>query len=111
MAEEGLLFGDRVWFYDTRTQARRMAVSSHPEHGLVVISLWQGDACTATFRLRTAEAARLIATLAHGMAAELPVGAGPATSTGGRPSWWRQWFARVVGPGAAGRRRHLRIIR
>src|SRR6266850_133986 len=61
---EGLLFGDRAWFHDTRTPARRMAVSAHADDGIIVVSFWQGDTCTATFRLPLADGARLIAAVA-----------------------------------------------
>jgi hypothetical protein len=44
-----------------------MGVSSHGVDSTMVISLWQGDACTGTFRLPAVEAARLISTLAYGM--------------------------------------------
>jgi hypothetical protein len=72
MAEEGLLDGDRVWFSDARSQFRRMGVSSHPEAGVVVLSLWTGDTCTATFRVPLADSARLISALADGLASSLP---------------------------------------
>jgi hypothetical protein len=71
VAEEGLLFGDRVWFLDARSPVRRMAVSTHPDLGLLVLSLWQGDRCTGTFRLPAKEGARAISTLVYGMAAAL----------------------------------------
>jgi hypothetical protein len=44
-----------------------MGVSTHPFDSTVVISFWQGSACTGTFRLPVADAARLISTLAFGM--------------------------------------------
>jgi hypothetical protein len=61
-----------VWFYDTRSTVRRMGVSAHPADSTMVISLWQGDICTGTFRLPAQEAARLISTLAYGMTEALP---------------------------------------
>src|SRR4051812_43868785 len=61
VAEEGLLGGGRRWFVDTRSPARRLGVSSHPEDGVVVLSLWQGDRCTGTFRLPFDDAALLVA--------------------------------------------------
>ena len=69
MAEVQLHNERRTWFQDVRTPVRRMAVSSHPEDGLFVISFWQGDTCTGTFRLPNEAAAPLIAALAGGMAA------------------------------------------
>lgn len=72
MAEVGLLYGDRVWFSDARTPSRRLAVSSHPESGIVILSLWNGTTCTGTFRVPMADAAGLIATLADGMARSIP---------------------------------------
>lgn len=71
MAEVSLLFGERVWFNDTRSQARRMAVSSHPGEDVFVVSFWQGDACTGTFRLPLSDGAALISTVAHGMATQV----------------------------------------
>jgi hypothetical protein len=61
----------RVWFSDPRTPLRRMSVSAHPSEGVAVVSLWQGETCTSTFRLPLTEAARMIAALAEGMAAGL----------------------------------------
>ena len=63
-----LLYGDREWFYDARTPLRRMAVSTHVDAGVAVVSFWQGDVCTATFRLRLADASRLVAGLTAGLA-------------------------------------------
>jgi hypothetical protein len=72
VAEVGLLYGDRVWFTDARSPSRRLAVSSHPESGVVILSLWTGATCTATFRVPMADAAGLIASLADGMAQSIP---------------------------------------
>jgi hypothetical protein len=55
------------WFADPRSPSRRMRVRWHDEQRLVVLSLWHGSECTATFRLATAEAARLISALAEGL--------------------------------------------
>jgi hypothetical protein len=93
MAEEGLLYGERVWFSDARSRLRRMGVSSHPEAGLVVLSFWVGDTCTATFRLPMADAAPLIASLADGLASSVtprPVVVAPAPVRG-----WRGVLARI----------------
>jgi hypothetical protein len=72
VAEEGLVLGDRVWFADPRTPSRRLAVSSHPEAGVVVLSLWQDDRCTGTFRLPVDDAATLVDALTAGMTASPP---------------------------------------
>ncbi len=66
------MYGERVWFYDTRGTVRRMGVSAHAVDSTVVISLWQGDICTGTFRLSANDAAGLISTLAYGMTETLP---------------------------------------
>lgn len=52
-----------TWFADDRGIDRRLKVSWHPERKLLVLSLWQGDTCTATFRLGVAEVPRLVRTL------------------------------------------------
>ena len=102
--EEGLPYGDRVWFFDARTPVRRMGVSTHPAQQVMVISLWQGDVCTGTFRLPLAAGARLISTVAEGMAAGLPQHrTDPWPPSASRPSWrsrvltwfgWRRTAAR-----------------
>ena len=79
MAETDLLYAHKAWFTDDRTGVRRMGVSSHPESGLVVLSLWQGDTCTATFRLPLRDAPRLIAALAESL--DDPTPDQPATIT------------------------------
>lgn len=42
-------------FIDDRGMARALRVTWHPEVQLVVLSLWQGERCTATFRLPAAD--------------------------------------------------------
>ena len=84
MVEEGLLSGERTWFNDSRSPLRRMGVASHPEQGIVVLSLWTGDTCTATFRLPMADAARLISSLANGLASGLP----PVPAAVAAPAAW-----------------------
>jgi hypothetical protein len=68
MPVEGHLYADRVWFSDARGAVRRMGISVHPADSTFVVSLWQGDTCTGTFRMPAGDAARLISTLAYGMA-------------------------------------------
>jgi hypothetical protein len=103
---EGHLYGERVWFYDARGQVRRMGVSGHPADSTMVISLWQGDVCTGTFRLPASDAARLISTLAYGMSESL--GDRPPPSRPGQPRRRDAWirvvrrvFVRSTEPGEA----------
>jgi hypothetical protein len=44
----------------------------HVDRDLVNLSVWRGDRCTETFQLARADAARLIAHLADGLAAATP---------------------------------------
>jgi hypothetical protein len=92
--EEGLPFDNRVWFSDARSPVRRMAVSAHPDVGILVLSLWQGDRCTGTFRLPMREGARVVSTLAHGMAAGLREPSDPLTNS--------DLWLRTPSPSAAG---------
>jgi hypothetical protein len=69
---EGHLYGERVWFYDARGRVRRMGISTHAVDSTVVISLWQGDTCTGTFRMPAKDGARLISTLTYGMTEAIP---------------------------------------
>jgi hypothetical protein len=90
--------GDQ-WFTDDRGVVRRMRVAWHPERGVVVLSLWQGDGCTGTFRLPIADAPRLIALLADdlGHAAKAAAGGGAQPAGAGPAGSARAWLSRVVG--------------
>jgi hypothetical protein len=90
---EGCLYGERTWFYDTRSPLRRMGVSMHGVDSTMVISLWQGDMCTGTFRLPAREGARLISTLAYGMTEAISV-QGPTNQR--KPDSLRKVWSRVV---------------
>jgi hypothetical protein len=50
-------------FIDVRGGDRGMRVSYHQDAGVLVISLWSGRTCRATFQLAGAEAGRLSALL------------------------------------------------
>ena len=110
---EGHLYGERVWFYDTRGQVRRMGISGHPADSTMVISLWQGDVCTGTFRLPATDAARLISTLAYGMSESIsdpPPADSESRGSGVREAWGRfvrRVLVRSPRPGEA----HLRLLR
>lgn len=56
------------WFSDPRTPVRRMKVAWHPDAGVVVLSLWAADQCTATFRLPIERAPDLMHLLVDAMA-------------------------------------------
>ncbi|TRW44901.1 hypothetical protein [Georgenia yuyongxinii] len=56
------------WVADQRGQGRGLRISSHPEAGVVVLSIWRDDECVATTRLQPAEAAQLAAGLAESLA-------------------------------------------
>lgn len=55
--------GSRELFVDERGAALR--ATWHPEAGVVVLSLWREGQCLGTFRLGTADAARLSTLLTH----------------------------------------------
>jgi hypothetical protein len=98
---EGHLYGERVWFSDTRGPVRRMGISTHPVDATIVISLWQGDVCTGTFRLPARDAAGVISTLAHGMTeaiSDSPRDSDAASSPRGRsrPRLLRRLFMRTT---------------
>jgi hypothetical protein len=78
-------------FLDARGDGRTMRVSLHPDRGVVVVSLWAGVNCRASFRLPIGDAERLAGLLAPPPSAEstgpAPSETGPAPSeTGPAPS-------------------------
>jgi hypothetical protein len=64
---------ERRWFDDARGIDRRLGVTTHPDLGLIVLSLWTGETCTATFQLPVTDAPRVIGTLADGLAEGMPL--------------------------------------
>ena len=54
-------------FLDPRGSDRAMRVSWHQDAGVVVLSLWRENVCTATFRLDPDQVADLIALLREGL--------------------------------------------
>jgi len=46
-------------------------VTTHSDEGIVVLSIWHGDRCTASFQLPMADAGRLIGVLASGLSDQL----------------------------------------
>jgi hypothetical protein len=57
---------------------RALRVSAHPEHGRVVLSIWQGAQCLATVRLAEADVPELVRALAE----TLVPAAGPQQAAG-----------------------------
>jgi len=47
-----------------------MRVSWHPEHGVVVLSIWRGNTCVGTMQVDTAEVPHLVDVLVRGLAAD-----------------------------------------
>ena len=54
---------------DARGGDRWMRVTWHDEADLVVLSLWRGDSCVATFRLAPDQVPQLVNDLVAGLAA------------------------------------------
>jgi len=52
---------------DARGDSRALRVTWHDDAGVVVLSVWRDNVCTASVRLLPAEAVELIATLAAGL--------------------------------------------
>jgi hypothetical protein len=61
---------------------RALRVSSHPEHGRVVLSIWQGPQCLATVRLAEADVPELVRSLAATLVAETGTDAGVNRAAG-----------------------------
>ena len=54
---------------DARGGDRALRVSWHPEHGVVVLSVWRGNTCVGTVQVETAEVPHLVDVLVRGLAA------------------------------------------
>jgi len=57
----------RQWFVDARDDGRRMDVSWHADEHLVIISLWHGSICRATFRMPVEDAPALLQALGNAL--------------------------------------------
>ncbi len=114
MPVEGHFYGERTWFFDTRSPVRRMGVSTHGADSTLVFSLWQGDVCTGTFRLPAGEAPGLISALAYGMSDAFSDQPPPAPP---RPEPFRTMVSRFVRNllsrphGQSGSDSHLRLLK
>jgi hypothetical protein len=56
---------------DARGGERALRVSWHPEHGVVVLSVWRGATCAATVQVDAADVPHLVDVLVRGLAAPL----------------------------------------
>jgi hypothetical protein len=68
----------RVVLTDTRGDGRALRATWHAEAGVLVLSVWKGNVCTATVRLRPDEVQRLLEALADGVPDEPGTGAASA---------------------------------
>ena len=61
-------------FVDQRGDSRALRLAWHAESDVVVLSLWQGDRCSGSFRLAMSEVPRFVQALVDGLgdAANLP---------------------------------------
>jgi hypothetical protein len=58
-------------FTDPRGHSRALRVTWHSEpDSVVVISLWQADHCTGSFRLAAADVPRFVQVMVEGLAAQ-----------------------------------------
>ncbi|WP_141921303.1 hypothetical protein [Halopolyspora algeriensis] len=63
-----LAAGSSEVFLDDRGPERVLRMSWHAEHRIVVLSLWSGNRCTATFRLPIAQVPAVVQALTNGLA-------------------------------------------
>ena len=56
------------WVWDARDRTRALRVSTHPEQGLLNLSVWRDDVCVGTVKLRPDEASGLVSALSEGLA-------------------------------------------
>jgi hypothetical protein len=56
-------------FVDQRGEGRAMRLAWHTESDVVVLSLWQADRCTGSFRLPVTDVPRFVQALVDGLGA------------------------------------------
>jgi hypothetical protein len=89
-----------------------MGVSTHGGDATMIISLWQGDVCTGTFRLPAEEAARLISTLAYGMSEAISdQGSTPEAAPVPLRTVWSRFVRRLLSRTPAETDTHLRLLK
>jgi hypothetical protein len=69
------------YFLDTRGDARALRISWHDEADLVVLSMWRGHECVASFRLAVEEVPALIGALREGLDRAYVAASPPAAGT------------------------------
>lgn len=89
----------RHWFGDARDDDRQLEVTWHPADRLVVLSLWQGGTCRATFRLPIEDAADVIGALSAALGEAVATGPGARPSP---PSLLDRLLARLTAAGREG---------
>jgi len=90
----------REWFVDARDDGRRMELSWHAGERLVIVSLWNGAVCRATFRLPVERAPDVIHVLAAALG-DAASTAPPTSEPGRRGSLLRRTASRLGGAGMA----------
>jgi hypothetical protein len=56
------------WAWDLRGEGRAVRVSTHPDEGLLNVSIWREGTCVGTARLLPADVATLVSGLTDGLA-------------------------------------------
>ena len=56
------------WVWDARDRTRALRVSTHPQQGLLNLSVWRDDVCVGTVKLRPDEVSGLVSALSEGLA-------------------------------------------
>ena len=56
-----------TWVADARGDGRAARVSAHSRTGVVVISVWTGDTCTATLRLGPDDVVEVVTALTRSL--------------------------------------------
>lgn len=93
--------GWREWLVDARDNGRRMELTWHRHERLVILSLWQGGTCRATFQLTLADAPSVIASLSSAL--------GDAVAGAGDPDGGDRGAAPSTRRGATGRCRAVLV--
>ncbi|MDQ1496052.1 MAG: hypothetical protein QOG69_2535 [Actinomycetota bacterium] len=69
-------------FVDQRGESRALRLAWHTEADVVVLSLWQGDRCSGSFRLAVTDVPRFVQALVDGLGAAAMLPAAQAARLG-----------------------------